>query len=63
MIETRPRRRSTPSCEPSMTRFGTPPPAPGIERLAFLAVDAAYLSLRADWEAELQERREGTDGL
>lgn len=30
-----------------------PPPAPGVERLAFLAVEAAYGSLRAAWEEDL----------
>ena len=33
--------------------IGTPPPAPGIERLAFFAVEAAYTALRRAWEEEL----------
>lgn len=33
--------------------IGTPPPAPGIERLAFFAVEAAYTALREAWQDEL----------
>lgn len=33
--------------------IGTPAPAPGIERLAFFAVEAAYMALREQWEDEL----------
>lgn len=33
--------------------IGTPAPAPGIERLAFFAVEAAYAALREAWEEDL----------
>lgn len=33
--------------------IGTPAPAPGIERLAFFAVEAAYTSLREAWQEDL----------
>jgi len=33
--------------------IGTPAPAPGIEQLAFLAVEAARKGLREEWEDEL----------
>lgn len=33
--------------------IGTPAPAPGIERLAFLAVEASRKGLREEWEEEL----------
>lgn len=45
--------------------IGTPPPAPGIERLAFLAVEAAWDGLRERWEAELLDglRRSSFDSF
>lgn len=33
--------------------IGTPAPAPGIERLAFIATEAARNALREEWEDEL----------
>lgn len=33
--------------------IGTPAPAPGIERLAFLALEVSYSSLRDEWERDL----------
>lgn len=35
--------------------IGTPAPAPGIERLALIAVESAYLSLRESFLEELED--------
>lgn len=39
--------------------IGTPEPSPGIERLAFLALEASYESLAEQWDEGLQSALRG----